>query len=162
MTPDFRRPVSLVAHVAAAALALALPAAAQDAAIDPDEAAEDVAIEVTAEDPALAVEPSGDLGIWNACTHADWGRGEDGAGANPNSNSVNLGNIYSHILIPGAAITELGTIAGSDCTELSPDYLAARASVCAGTVIVGDPDREDITWAAYVAMPSRLVALTCS
>ena len=157
MTPASLRPALL----ALAVLGVALPAAAQDATIDPDDAAPDVAIDVTAADPALAVEPSGDLGIWNACTHEDWGLGDDDNGANPNSNSVNLGNIYSHILIPGAAIAELGMIDGAECTELSADYLAARTSVCAGTVSVGDPDREDITWAAYVAMPSRLVALTC-
>lgn len=157
MTPASLRSALL----ALAVLALALPAAAQDATIDPDDAAPDVASSVTAEDPALAVEPSGDLGIWNACTHEDWGRGESEVSAGQNSNSVNIGNVFSHILIPGAAIAELGTIAGSDCTELSANYLAARASVCAGTVSIGEPDREDITWAAYVAMPSRLVALTC-
>lgn len=150
-----------LALAAAISLVLALPAAAQDATIDPDDAAPDVSSSVTIADPALAVEPSSDLGIWNACTHEEWGRGDDDDDNNSNSNSVNLGNIYSHILIPGAAISELGMISGADCTELSTDYLAARGSVCAGTVNVGDSDREDILWAAYVAMPSRLVALTC-
>ena len=137
-----------IVPVLAAALVAATGLSAQEILIVPDEGI--VSDVIGAESSAT------DAPDWHGCTHDTWGQ-PDGAGAGiENQHTME----YTHVLVPGPAISELGVEEGAICGYIADTYLESRAQVCAGSVMLGEA-RDDVSWSVYLPQSSRLIAMSC-